>query len=736
MHVEIKGATYEPLSPDEHIRGISLLLPVEERGGFVFLLAYTKKENADSEILVQVLMDQARRLADSFGKEANPQHRFEQFLGALNETLASHVREGRWQVPIEHLNALVGIATSTEMYLSGTGELVALFLHKKPSLRYQIFNLFRGLQTEQSLPTWEKTFAVVLDGDLHPGDVFCITDKDLQRTIPQDELNHILASLPPVGAVEKIRQYFAHKDGLLLTILKITDEPALTPTKKGRSTVPQSSLSVEELNTTQETTGRLLDDQRPSLSLLLKKIGSFIRSRTQSQSRLLADLQSQGGFKSFLSRLARTSWRLLEWVTKRTVKHSTQALKTLRNKEERERVKRRIDLSSRSFQGRVRSLLHAVRTTPRSTKYLAGGIAVAVLVLVIGISVISKSQARAAQEEAYQEQIVAIEDLMERAAGAVIYKDENQARSLYVNAQTLIESLPTDTDERAQKAQELDHDLQAALNEIRHLVTIPNPPLLADLETLTDGVFGNAMTIASGNVLVAGSDGQLYQYNKTEKRFDVIADLEEGTFSPIAMSQEDGRTYILAADGQTYGVSFENQTLTALTQKDDRWVDLEAYANRLYFLRPTSGSVEGQIVRFTRTGASFDQETEWITSRTVPFDTAVSLTVDGSVYVLMADGSISRFANGSEEGWGTNLVDPRITQATKVWTSSESSYLYVLEPSTQRLIVFKKDTGEFVVQYRSDAFSGVTDFIVDEGGYTMYLLAGSKLYSIAPSHLE
>ena len=44
MRVEIKGATYEPQTPDEHIRGISLLLPVEDRGGFVFLIAYTKKK--------------------------------------------------------------------------------------------------------------------------------------------------------------------------------------------------------------------------------------------------------------------------------------------------------------------------------------------------------------------------------------------------------------------------------------------------------------------------------------------------------------------------------------------------------------------------------------------------------------------------------------------------------------------------------------------------------------------
>ncbi len=736
MHVEIKGATYEPQAPDENIRGISLLLPVQERGGFVFLIAYTKKESADSELLLQTLMDQTRRLADSFGKEANPQHRFEQFLGALNETLAEHVRDGRWHIPIEHLHALVGIASSSEMYVSGTGELVALFLHKKPSQRYQIFNLFRGLQTEQSLPTWEKTFAVVLDGDLHPGDVFCVTDKDLQRTIPPDELNHILSSLPPIGAVEKIRQYFAHKEGLLLSILKVTDDSSLPQAVQSRSAVPQSNVSVEALNSTEEATDRLLDDQHPSLSIFLKKILAYVRSKTGNQSsRLLSELQSQGGFKDAARRILRMTWRILGIAATHATRQTNRALHLMKNKEERTRVKTHLQLKQRRLQHTAQSLLNRFRETNPSTRYLVGGICLAVIVLIIGISVLSKSQARAQDEEAYQEQMVAIEDLMERAGGAVIYKDENQARSLYLNAQTLIESLPTDTPERQEQAQELNQDLQAALNEIRHLVTIPNPPLLADLETLTDGVFGNALTLASGNLFVAGSDGRLYQFNKTEKRFDVAASLGEGSLLPIAMSQEDGRTYLLGQDGIAYGTSFENQTLSSLSIGDDRWVDLEAYANRLYFLRPTS-DVEGQIIRFTRNGSSFDGETEWITSRTVSFDSATSLTIDGNVYVLMADGNVSRFGNGSEEGWKVGVVDPRLTQATKIWTSPESSYLYILEPSSQRLIVFEKETGAFLVQYRSDAFQNLTDFIVDEAGYTIYLLAGSKLYSIAPSHLE
>ena len=245
-YMNIKASRYEPTSPEEKIRGTSVLLPVSDRGGFVFMVAYTKKENGDSELLLETLIDQTHRLATSFGSESNPQHRFEQFLGALNETLSEHVREGRWSVPIDHLHAMVGIISGGQMFLSGTGELTALFLHKKPSQRYQIFNLFRGIQTEQSLPTWEKPFAVVLDGDLHAGDVFCVSDKDLQQTIAPDELNGILSTLPPVSAVEKIRQYFSHKEALLLVVLKM-DDSAHASQVTSQSATPRADISVDEL---------------------------------------------------------------------------------------------------------------------------------------------------------------------------------------------------------------------------------------------------------------------------------------------------------------------------------------------------------------------------------------------------------------------------------------------------------------------------------------------------------
>ncbi|MBT5808255.1 hypothetical protein HOI18_03195 [Candidatus Uhrbacteria bacterium] len=730
MTLQIKAAVYRPQSPMEKIAGTSQLIPLQDRGGFVFLLAHANNENADTEMLFQVLSDHVHRLAESFGKEANAQHRFEQFLGALNETLAEQVREGRWRVPIEDFHAIVGIASGTQMYLSGAGELTSLFLHRKPSQRYQVFNLFRSIQTEKSLPTWEKPFAVVLDGDLHEGDVFCVTEKELQREIQPDELNSILSTLPPIGAVEKIRQYFSHKESLSLIVLKAH----LNNSEDIQSfeSTHRSKLSVSELVDTEDETEKLLEDQSPSFTSMGNKIVQRVMDKITSKD---SAYSQHTHLSAATKRFSRTAVKVGSKYARTIAQTSIKKAKKLSTTEGRKETVRNVKALRGRTESIFQSLAESSNRVPRSTKYLAGGLILAVVVLSLGISTLSKSKAQSAEQEAFDEQIVQIEDIVERGAGAVIYKDEDQARSLFGNALTLVEDLQTNTPEREAQATELLKDIQSSLDEIRHLVTVPNPPLLGDLATVTDGVFGAALVQSNEVIYLFGTDGAVYQLDRSTKRLSVAAE-SEGSIAITAAAEEDGNMYALTQSNNVYSVNLDDATVISALQSSDTYVDVIAYANRIYLLRPSTDTVQGQILRAGLTGSTFGDPTEWITQRTTDLSKAVSLTIDGTIFVLSKDGEITRFASGSEVGWNPGVVDPPMTVASKIWTDSNSDYVYVLEPDTKRIVVFSKESGEFLVQYRSDAFTDLTDFIVDEDGYSIYLLAGSKLYSIAASHIE
>ena len=732
MGAHIKAAQLVPDSTGLPQDGLSLLFPLEGRNGYVFFLAYLTKTKVRNEALYRILTQQVENLVAGFNKDANPQHRFEQFLGSLNDALAENVRRGAWNIPIGKFNALVGIAVEEQIYLSGTGEMTALFLHRQPSDRYQILNLSRSIQTEQTLPTWEKPLAVVLDGDLGEGDVFCLSNKELQREIPADELNSLLTTIPPTSAIEKIRHYFSLKDQVFLIVLKVGEK--LVQMKEGYAK-PLSDLSIDTMIDTEEETATLLEDRKPNPAKIAVWIFEKLLQRKMA-SRLLKDLrENQPNWKTLLFKLIQTSK-----ATVKTAKHllgkSTKLLSHLGKKETRKKIIETVSDASEHLDTKTAELKKRITGVPRSTKFLIAGTVLAVIILWVSVSWLSKSQAQSKQLKAYNEQLAAIEDVSERAAGAVIYKDENQARSLYATAINLVNALPTSTSEQTGKKASLLSEIDTAMNELRHMVTIPNPALIGDLTSTTSGVSGVALTSTNDQFYLFGSDAHLYHLDRDQKQFikETTEPLGENT-TILAASSEKNLLYALQEKSVAqFDTTTKNQTTITLTGANG-WSDLLAYSNRLYVLEPSHPG-EGQLYRYNRSGDTFGAPSKWIEAKSTDLSHAVSFAIDGSVFILKQDGSIIKYVSGSEVGWKPGVVDPPLTQATDLWTDAESAYLYVLEPSTKRLIVYKKDTGEFLVQYRSDAFASLTDMLVDENNYTIYLLSGSKLYSIAASHLK
>ncbi len=732
MGAHIKAAQFVLESTGLPQDGLSLLFPLDGHNGFVFFLAYLSKTKVRNEALYQVLTEQAQNLVAGFSKDANPQHRFEQFLGTLNDTLAEQVRKGAWNIPIQKFNALVGIAVEEQIYLSGTGEMTALFLHRQPSDRYQVLNLSRSIQTEQTLPTWEKPLAVVLDGDLGEGDVFCISNKELQREIPADELNSLLTTIPPTSAIEKIRQYFSVKDSIFLIVLKVGEK--IVAMKEGYAK-PLSDLSIDTMIDTEEETATLLEDRKPNVAKMAVWIFEKLLQRKMA-SRLLRDLrENQPNWKTLLHKAFQVSKASLK-TTKHLFGKSTKLFGSLGKKETRKKIIEKVSDVSEHLDTKSSELKKRITVVPRSTKFLIAGTIAAVTILYFSISWLATSQAQSKQLKAYNEQLAAIEDISERAAGAVIYKDENQARSLYANAISLVNALPTTTPDQTSKKASLLSDIDTAMNELRHMVTIPNPALMGDLSSTTSGVNGVALARVNEQLYLFGSDAHLYSLNRDQKLFTKETTEPLGNSSAIkAGSAENNLLYALQSNSVTrFNSETKEQTILDLSEPKD-WTDILAYSNRLYLLEPSSPG-EGQLYRYNRSGDLFGAPSKWIEAKSTDLNNAVSFSIDGSVFVLKKDGSIIRYMNGSEVGWKPGVVDPPLTDATDLWTDADSAYLYVLEPSTKRLIIYKKETGEFLVQYRSDAFSNLTDFLVDEKNYSIYLLTGPKLYSIAASHLK
>ncbi len=673
----------------------------------------------DVQPLFAELRDHTERLVTSFGRDAHPQHRFEQFLKALNERLAAGVREGLWELPIQQFHGLVGIVCDDQMYLSGTGDLTALFLHYTPQGRYQVFNLFRSIQTEQSLPTWEKAFAIVLDGDLAPGDILCTGTDDIVRHVPNDELNEILSTLPPSGAAEKIRHYFPATSELGILVVRMEAERAV-PYDQAR---PLTELSLEHLNETMDDADRHITDQAPKIGTMVKHALAWGRKLAQGEARVLLQRVKTRAIAGGRYVVRTILPRLLGLM-----KESSGHLAKLTHKETRthtfEETKTRIN-------NRLTGVVRSLNGLPSTSKYLFVAAIGVFAAFTIGITVLSHARTNAAEEATYAAKVTQAEELRDQAEGMAIIRDEGRARSLYSEALALARALPTDTTTRKNTSEALVHAIESSLDELRHVTLITDPPKVADLAS---GVNGAALAFEQGILRVFGSDKGVYRLDPSQKTLTredtAVGDVgiaknvsgDEGTF--LFLDNRPGISRFDATNGQEQITSLAPETGTT-------WSDLAWYGNKLYILSPSSE----QIIKYNPAGAGFDGGTDWIRAKQTSLNEATSMAIDATIFVLTKGGEIARFAGGGQMAWKPAEVDPPLQGSTTLWTSPESTFLYVLDPTRNRLVVFQKETGALVVQYRSDVWSSLTDFAVDEGEKTIYLLSGSTVYAIKASHL-
>ena len=54
-------------------------------------------------------------------------------------------------------------------------------------------------------------------------------------------------------------------------------------------------------------------------------------------------------------------------------------------------------------------------------------------------------------------------------------------------------------------------------------------------------------------------------------------------------------------------------------------------------------------------------------------------------------------------------------------------YIYILEPSTKRVVVINKD-GELMVQLIFSSLNNISDFTVDFDNDELYILSGNRVY--------
>ena len=702
---ELKIGHFDESSQSDKASVNTMVFSFENCDGFVFAVLDVRGNHGTGEMLFEIIDEELNDLATSADASSNWQHTFEQLLASINESIEHQAKTKNWKLVPEKFSGLIGLAVDDQMYMSGAGDMVGIFLHQKDKTRYQIFNLFRGIQTEQSKADWEKIFSVVLDGDLHPGDIFLSANKELTNEVSKEELMSILSTLPPSGAVVKLRQYFPLKTNFGAVILKAADSK-----KRAGMEQTESKASVENLQKVSEKTQRVLADQRPDIS----KASVAFRMLLDLGKILIAAVVVAAGLL----------WTLLRWLGK-----TGYALIRTDRAETLKLTKSHTDKYLDGAMGRINRL-------PKSSRYILLAILALVVVFAVSVLFISRSKAIERQNELFTTSVQAIEEKRDSAMASVIYQDENQARTLLFDALALIDTAAVNNEEQQAELDALRSEINVALDDLRHVNTVEEPAVLADLRSVEAEANASNLAITTNGLFLFADNNLVYQLDSENKTLNLVDVSSDAVGTAVASGWDDTNNLIFFLDNRP-GLSLFDPDQNILTDMSADLVgsmpDLEVYARRIYAVSPETE----QILRYDRVGYDFGSGTPWIESHKTSLTDAVSITIDGDVYLLKANGSFVKFDSGNEVTWNIDVIDPALaSENARIWSTDTSDFMYVLDPDQKRVLVIRKETGALLVQYYSENFSGLKDFIVDEATGQIYLLSGTQILSIEAIHLN
>ncbi|MFH1086476.1 MAG: hypothetical protein V1772_12035, partial [Chloroflexota bacterium] len=169
----------------------------------------------------------------------------------------------------------------------------------------------------------------------------------------------------------------------------------------------------------------------------------------------------------------------------------------------------------------------------------------------------------------------------------------------------------------------------------------------------------------------------------------------------------------------------------------DRWLKPQAiggYFGNLYVLDP----LVGYIFKYVPTDNAYTNPPGYYINPQFDMDLtgAVDMAIDGNLYVLFADGRVSKFLNGEPRPFSLAGLPSPMVNPTTIFVSGEQKpeaegWVYVTDTGNERIVQFDKN-GIYVRQFRDrqgdDHLRGLRGVYVDEGRSRMFVLSDKTLW--------
>jgi hypothetical protein len=155
---------------------------------------------------------------------------------------------------------------------------------------------------------------------------------------------------------------------------------------------------------------------------------------------------------------------------------------------------------------------------------------------------------------------------------------------------------------------------------------------------------------------------------------------------------------------------------------------VKSYGGNLYIVDTKAG----QLWRYRPTEKGYEGQPEpyFAAATKVDLSGVQSVEIDGTVWVLFADGRLLKFFGGEQKAFELKGLPDPLSAPTAVVSQLDGDLLYIADSGNGRILEFTKE-GQFQRQFRpaqGNDLQGMRDMFLDEAGDKLYILTADKLF--------
>jgi hypothetical protein len=329
-----------------------------------------------------------------------------------------------------------------------------------------------------------------------------------------------------------------------------------------------------------------------------------------------------------------------------------------------------------------------------------------------------------------------IADNIEKSQLSLAYQDQTEARAFLKQADILMNNADSLFKKLSEEAQnKILNDFQIIKisfdkqkNSLNNVISIVETEKIADLSKNTYSFVPNGiLKLENFLYLYELTSGFLYKINLIDNSSELIFLSSKDTFKLGAATSDE---ILLLANPEKIAVYNYNEKYNLYMLKPNlentfNIKDMSSYDNNLFFL----DTQRLNIFKYSRTEGILNGSQWIIKGPTDELNDAVSLAVDGDIFVSTQSGGVFKYSQGKKIKDLKLDIAPPLSQAGQIFTSEELKNLYIIDAPNTRIISYDKTDG-LIKQYSVPELKTLRDFWVDSNEQTIYLLNGLEVHKI------